>query len=102
MLVILARALSPFGLTKPPDALAIIDLDHYQRVTVIDYVACGDNDLGDRAGNVGEDGDLHLHRLQDHHGVVSRHLLAHLDRDEFGDDGMAHAAIVGFTGGPFR
>ena len=83
-------------------------LDHDQRITVIDDIACGDHDFGDRAGNVGEHRNLHFHRLQDHHWIVSRHRLPHFDldlhngRDEFGDDGMTHAAIVGFVGDAFR
>jgi hypothetical protein len=83
-------------------------LDHDQGITVIDDVACGDHDFRNGSGNVGEHRYLHLHRLQDHHWVVGRHLLSNLDfdlhngRDEFSDDGMAHAAIVGFLGDAFR
>ena len=108
MLVILARAPATFPAAKRQGSLAVIDLDHDQWVTVIDHVARSDNDLQDRTGNVGKDRNLHLHRLQDHHRVIGRHPLAdlHLDlhhgRDELGDDGMAHAAIVGFAGVPFR
>ena len=64
-----------------------------------------DHDLGYRTGHLGEHRDLHLHRLQDHHRVVGRHLLADLDLhlqhggDELGDDGMAHWLIVGFPEG---
>ena len=83
-------------------------LDHDQGIAVVDHITCGDNDLRDRACDVSEHRDLHLHRLQDHHSVVGGHLLAHLDldlhdgRDELGDDGMAHAVIVGFGEQAFR
>ena len=83
-------------------------LDHDQRIAVVDHIACRNHDFRDRPGNVGEHRDFHLHRFQDHHRIVSRHCLSdlyldlHDGRDEFGDDGMAHAVIVGFAGEAFR
>ena len=87
---------------------SITHLDHHQGITVIHNITCSDDDFRHRAGHVGEHWNLHLHRLQDHHRILRRYLLPHLDfdlhhgRDEFGDDGMAHAAIVGFVGDRFR
>jgi hypothetical protein len=87
---------------------SITHLDHHQGITVIHNITCRDDDFRHRAGHVGEHRDFHLHRLQDHHRILRRYLLPHLDfdlhhgRDEFGDDGMAHAAIVGFVGDRFR
>jgi hypothetical protein len=91
------------------DMPAILEqLDHDQRIAVVDHITFRNHDLRNRPGHVGEDRNLHLHRLQDHHSVVGCHLLAQLDldfhhgRDELGDDGMAHAVIVGFRQQAFR
>jgi hypothetical protein len=109
MLAILAtRTWRPAERAQRVEQLDLTYLDHDQRVTVVDYIACGDNDFRDRPCNVGQHGDLHLHRFQDHHWFVGSHCLSHFDldlhngRDEFGDDCMAHAVIVGFAGEAFR
>ncbi len=39
-------------------------------VALLDDVARGDLDLGDDAGQLGDHGDLHLHRLEQAHGVA--------------------------------
>ena len=83
-------------------------LDHDQGIAVAHHITCGDHDLRDRSCNISKHRNLHLHRLQDHHSVVGCHLLAQLDldlhdgRNELGDDGMAHAVIVGSGQKAFR
>ena len=80
--------------------LILLLVDHDQRVAVVDDIALRDHHLGDGAGHLGEHRDLHLHRFQDHDGIVRGNPRADLDldghhrRDEFGDNGVAHVAMV--------
>src|SRR5271166_1900719 len=45
-------------------------LQHHQRVALVDRLALLAADLRDRAGVLRLDGHLHLHRLEDRHGVA--------------------------------
>src|SRR5436190_23020745 len=56
-------------------------LEDNERVALRHRFALGDADLLDHAGVLGLDRHLHLHRLEDHHGVALLHVVADLDLD---------------------
>src|SRR6185295_7913006 len=66
-------------------------LDHHQDVAGVDGLSGLHPDLLDGAVPGGPELVLHLHRLEDHEPIPSRHPLAHRDLDE--DDAPGHGRL---------
>jgi len=93
--------------TSFADFLLWVPLDDSDEVVLLHHVAFLDGDLGERSGGLGEHRDLHLHGLEDHHGVALADELALVANDlqhighHLGVDLLGHRTIPALDGTAF-
>src|SRR5699024_7741720 len=87
------------GFTHGVQSSVIRSVDRHDdhRVAIVNHISHPDHDLGHGSGHLGQHGDLHLHRLEQHDlvGRLDPVTVSHVDvkhgGDNFGDDCIIHA-----------